>query len=312
MASGSPFSFRSGQLTFLICVILSTGLWMTQQLSKEYERWDSYPVEFERSFIGKSYTFDVNDVRIRSDKTGWSIAFDPVRSGAPFKIKWSELVSINSNKTLITDLICSYYNIDPSSIDQIEGLEDIVALRDQKIDLLPVKLDFTNVSIPEGYVITKESSITPDTIAIIGPNDEVGRYHFWPIFLSETTENLTTETDLITVQLSSPSINIMISPRSLTVKPKLEQITEKRWDIPVEIGPELKDSFSVIPKYVQIIAQIPTGGFDNDSLAEVSAIIDRPDSLISEGIHSISIDPKPSCIQQYRLSPTFITLLKKQ
>jgi len=147
--------------------------------------------------------------------------------------------------------------------------------------------------------------ITPDSIFIYGPEDEVKKINQWeslPIAFKNINRNIQNTIGLKKVNNSS----INLSDSLITYTLNVEQFTEKTIQMPFKLinAPDDRD-IVLLPKKVTITVQVPLSKYQ--ALSADDFII-TADFLTAQEDKSITleIEKKPPMVKNVKISPAFV------
>lgn len=309
--SSNPFKgIGSPQISLLICMALAAGLWLTQQFSKEYQRWLNIQVQISMpSDAQDEFSFKGATLRLRLKQAGWYWAFESRDENNLLHLDWAELQKNQWDRSGIYELIAAKLPFDPESVIEMDGLDQITGLRERMVKKIPVRILPGKASIPTGYILSDHQLLLPDSIFLVGTEEALMSYHSWTIDLPENMQ--IKSGNEVKLELEQPNYpNLILSPQTIKWIPHLDQITEKKWEIPVILPDSIQGSYITIPRSVQLTVQLPASKFDNDSLKYISAILSQRGRITTEDLQVLDINVKPSFIKKYRLSPPFVSLFR--
>lgn len=300
----------SGQISLIICIILAAGLWLTQQFSKEYQRWLNFPIKVSLPAEDDSnLEFDAETIRLRIRQSGWFWAFDSQKGKLSVTLDWKDLQATQWDRSRLYDLIISKLPIEPEDILEMDGLDLITDLRGTMSKRVPLRILTGDTNLPSGYILSDFQLILPDSIYLIGSDNAIDQYEYWPVELPENLE-IKTGNEIVLSLKHDYGSQLFLSHKQIKWIPQLDQMTEKKWEIKVLLPDSIRGKYLPIPGSVQLTAQLPASKFDSDSLRLISAVLTNRDSLHSDDLQVLEVTPLPSFIKNYRLSPPFVSIFR--
>lgn len=288
----------------LFCILASAIFWLFTTLSKSYENIVVSPISYENLPADKTSTEVLPDsLHLRYQGLGWSIFSSNLNTKKPFivdyakvngpKLRSSQLLEI-VNKTIKADI--NILEINPPEINfNFENKFE------KKVPVI-TNVDFTFAPL---YDQVSPLSISPDSIFIYGPEDEVKKINQWealPIAFKNINRNIKNSIGL--KKTTNPTINL--SDSIITYALSVEQFTEKTLQIPVKLLNAPEDTEVVIlPKKVTLTVQVPLSNYQALSASDFNVTADYQAALDDKSI-TLEIERKPPMVKNVKVSPAFV------
>ena len=253
---------------FLIFLLMSILFWMLIKLSKNYIS----DVEFDLAYtdIPQSKLLqNVHDQKIVL--TVRTIGFKLLKYGLKPRTLNYSLNDMEYKKK--SDI---YFSLTKSKINflqaQLSAETTVLKVKPDTLFFdLGVKkskkvkvITHVNIQFKSGFNITKEKVFTPSTITISGPNkaiDTINEVHTEIFEMKDISDSFER-----TIKLVNPSKSISLSTDKITVKGKVEKITQGTFILPYQIiNLPKKYLISTYPKEVKVIFQVALNDYNKIS-----------------------------------------------
>jgi len=299
----------SEQISILICIVLSAGLWFTLQFSKSYLRWVDYPLELSVSELDEQASFALEPARIRLRQSGWTWAFQGDASAKPTSISLESIREVKGDRNEVIRVLLREVGADEEDILEVEGLDQLLSVGSYTWKKLPISILLPKEAAPSGFVWSESQRIHPDSIYLLAPAEQLKEISAWGVSLQEDAQVIQDRPISLTLE-NDRSSEILLSTRTIDLYPVLDQLTEKKWEIPVFLPDSLASKFIPIPRMIELTVRIPTQKFDDDSLKMIEAVLSDTYASNADDIQMLHPMPLPSYVTSWRMSPPFVTVFR--
>jgi len=291
----------------IFCILASSIFWLITTLSKSYENTIAVPIAYSSLPSDKTSTEVLPDsLYLRFEGLGWALFRSGVNSNRPISIDYSKINSPKLRSAQLLELVNRTLNSD-INILELNPPEINFNFENKFEKKVPVttKVDFTFAPLFDQVSPLK---ITPDSIFIYGPEEEVKKINQWealPIAFKNINRNIQNTIGL----RKGVNSNVTTSDSLITYTLQVEQFTEKKLQSIVKLinAPENRE-IVLLPKKVSITVQVPLSKYQ--SLKSEDFII-TADFLMAQEDKSISleIEKKPPMVKNVKISPAFVEFI---
>lgn len=296
-------------ISYLICVLIASILWLMNALNKEYTAEISYPVKYINFPQGKYPVSNLpNQLQLEVKAKGFSLLGHRIRTSfLPVTFNMSTYVHLLEQKDHIWEFRLNTNDIKDRIGGQLsseikllnvypeEILFRFAIAKTRKIAIRPV-VDYT---LRRQYIL---SSITakPDSIAVSGPAliiDTLQYVSTLPIHLKDIGKN-----QVETVKLA-PLPQCTFEEQNITVDIRVEQFTEARKSIPITPR-HVPDSMNIrlFPPHVEISYEVGLSKYDKVSEKDFTFTVDYPQTVNATYL-DIKVKKSPSFIKNLTFTP---------
>lgn len=292
---------------FLVCLGISSVMWLLIKLSKEYELIVNIPVRFSNFPNDKiliNYPDSTISIKVTDngfDLIGTSIFGNP--DPLLINIEGIRQIKITKNKSKSFILTRSYYQFFESQFSSAKNIEliepDSIIFLFEKQASKKVRISPQySVKFPPQYQLNGKPIISPDSITIFGSAIDI---HKIDSIRTEFLEfkNLETSVDE-NVKIILPS-KIKSSISEVQLQINVEKFTEASIQIPLTTKFASKKQVRIFPNQIQIKYAVSLENFNNIK-AEQFQVIGEADSL-SVGKLNIILKEFPANIRIIDFSP---------
>ena len=301
------FLSKEDRYTFLGCLLISFIFWMLTTLSKEYAYEISLPVSYinlpeDKVLVEKLEKKLAVSVRARGSDL-LRLGFFPKRQSLviDYEKNVKQAAALHT-RTLINQFEDQFGNIEIRDVSPPTIYFAFEAKKEKKV---PLVLDYS-VSTPPSYEVTDELiSTQPDSVTIAGPAPIIDTLKYWKT-RKVTHKNLQQTTKGIVQLLEPATYGITLGMKTVNYQIDVEQYTEKRFDLPVNIT-NLPDEVSVFlhPQQVEVVFQVKMSRFEYTTPELFSLVADFSKvNLKSDTTVPIGINSAPHDVRYLRLAST--------
>lgn len=300
---------------FAVCLLIATGLWFLNALSKDYSATVNYPVRFvnppDELFLTSN---PPSRLELKVEAHGFSLLRHKLSlSVSPVVLDltsiWEEegtarnLLTIQTQNLIgrISDQVSSEIIIKDISPQVLTFIFDSLAVKNVPVEV-DIKTEFKPQFYQNGKIITQ-----PDSIQITGP-----------ALMLDTIQSLNTQNLEIknidsdierTVKILHPE-NTNISKEKVLVKIPVERFTEKEITVPVQVRNKPEDlNIKLFPAQVKVSFLVGLSEYENITAADFKAFVDYNEADYDTETLEINIESEPSFIQMLRISPQAVEFL---
>lgn len=302
-------------IVFLICVLIATGLWFLNALSKDYTTIISYPVKYvnapARQFLANE---PPSKLDLKVDAHGFTLLRHKLSlSSSPIILGLSNITeglqSNNGTYRVQTDHFRKRISSQISNeikINEILPSEIVIVLDSLKTKTVPVipniELDFKSQ-----FNLKNPTTVKPDEVSITGPASAI-----------DTIKQLTTERKKYTQLDASIEKKLeIVHPERTTIVPKevrliieVEKFTEKELKIPIQIKNKPADvNLKLFPSEVNVKCLVGLSEYQNIVATDFTATVDYETIDDETKNLPVTIDSKLSFIELVRSIPETVEFL---
>lgn len=298
--------------TFTIALLFALFFWFLIKLSKEYKTIISFPVEY----------VNVPQDKLIQETPLKEIEIQVKASG--FRLFGLSLV----NKTLTLDArklqrksLTDYYFVSNNHLIDIQNqlsnkyvldqiVQDTIRLNLGQLisKKIPVIGDF-DLSYKLGYHLTKSIEITPDSILVSGPKEQVDTLQYLmlqPLVLKDVSESIDTK-----ISVKEVASTIKFTQKEVLVKGEIDRFTEGNFSVNFEIINLPKDiNVNTFPTTVNVVYQVGLNNFNKINTTSFIIVCDYQHS-IDNGLNYLipKVISKPEMITSVKIVPNKIEFL---
>jgi hypothetical protein len=300
---------------FAVCLLIATGLWFLNSLSKDYSATVNYPVRFvnppDELFLTSN---PPSRLKLKVEAHGFSLLRHKLSlSVSPVVLDltsiWEEqgiaqnILTIQTQNLIgrISDQVSSEITINDISPKVLTFIFDSLTVKN-----LPVNVNIKPQFKPQFYQ-NGEITTQPDSIQITGPASVLDTIQS---LNTETLEIKNIDSDIErTVKIIHPK-NTSIVEEKIFVKIPVERFTEKEITVPVLVKNKPQDlNIKLFPAEVKISFLVGLSEYENITAADFKAFVDYNEADYDTETLEINIESRPSFIQMLRISPQAVEFL---
>jgi hypothetical protein len=279
---------------FLICVLISVVFWILYSLNKTF----TYPVKYSLAVTNIPYSKRViNDIPDKATITVRARGFELLwfLLGREKKEMVIDVNSYHASDDIVyvglLPVFQSRLRANNSSFEIISTAPDslVLFLSVKYVKKVPVKADIT-YDIRKNFGLYAEPYTTPDSVFVSGEKsivDTISSIKTQPA-IYKSLDNDTRST----LTLISPSKDVRLSEKSVSLVIPVDEFIEKNITLPVSYKQPGARKILLIPDHVKITYKVPLKYIDTIS-EESFGIKVSPKSFLEEGRLAIEISSKP-------------------
>ncbi len=302
-------------VVFLVCLLIATGLWFLNALSKEYSTTISYPVKYvnppSKQFLAN---MPPSKLELKVDAHGFtllrhklSLSFSPIILNLTNITK--NLAEQDGTYTIPSSSLLRRIRSQVSNeITILEISPEVIpiVLDSLKSKTVPVLAD-VDVSFKSQFNLKSPIWLDPAEVKITGPSaviDTIQQLHTEAESFSELDETVEKYLDVIHPTKTS------VSPDKVVITIEVEKYTEKVLRIPVLIRNKPDDvNIKLFPSEVKVSCQVGMSEFEDLTANDFSAYVDYDDVNTNSTTLHVSIERKSSYIQVVSTTPDAVEYL---
>lgn len=300
---------------FAVCLLIATGLWFLNALSKDYTATITYPVRFvnppDELFLTSNpptrFEFEVDAYGFSLLRHKLSLSSSPVV--LDLSSIWEEQGSSQNIMTIqtqnlirrISDQVSSEITINEISPQVLTFIFDSLAAKN-----VPVKVNIKTAFKPQFYQ-NGAVKTQPDSIIITGPASVLDTIEALSTAKLEI-KNVDTDVEK-TVKILHPK-NTTLQDEKVTVNIPVERFTEKEISLPVQVRNKPEDiNIKLFPAQVKVSFLVGLSEYENITAADFKAFVDYNKADNSKETLEITIESEPPFIQIQNVSPQAVEFL---
>lgn len=306
-ASNIKKLLKSDRAILVLCIGIAFIFWLFTKLSYDYQSTISIPTQYtlpdKKILTEPAPKF----VEVDISGTGWDLISTFMSEGS-YGIDLDVNTAENTTRTISSLLLESKISRQLSTNIKIENIRpnDItLSLEDVAIKKIPVRLD-ENVTLAPLYQYEDSIRIYPQMVRVKGPASIVRDIHEWSTstMIMQDVEH-SFERNLPLRIHRNP--NVTFTPNVVVCRGKVEETTEKRLKIPVEVVNAPDSLFLIIlPRSIDVSCVVGVSDYDRLRPNKFKAVVDFRQLLIArkkEQSLKIEIRKKPNFISNFSFSP---------
>lgn len=293
----------------ILCVVIAFIFWLITKLSYSYK--DSIKVQVDYLVPeGKVFTYPpALELEVFIEAKGWELlgyVFSSQKRDVEIEVLENEIRTISSisltNK--IIDLVpdASILNIVPENLQiqtENKARKIIPVLLDQQIRLAPLH-QFADTVL-----------LQPSSIEIEGPASVIRNINQWKTNVFIPAEAVSKDIDVELSLVAHPNATIKCSTNSIRYRAKVEEVTEKKLAIPIDIL-DAPDSLLlvIIPKKIELSCSVGLSDYKSLKPEDFKAVANfGPINVFNQSTVEIELTQKPSKIHNIQYSPKKATYI---
>lgn len=297
-------------IVFLVCLVISVLMWLFIELMKDYTDEITYSVAFKNVPRDLILTNSGDSlIKIEMNAQGFELL------GAKYTQRQRTL-TIDLSKLKIRPTEDGYTAYLPSSSiieqlgTQIRFQKEITAIKPDTLFFrfskvfhkqVPVKLDIA-YTVNGQYDVTDSIGIKPQFITVSSIKSIIDTLSF----VKTTKLNLSqldSTVNLKTALYKGPYANLLkYSTDSVTVRLKIEQVTEAGFTVPVAINGN-GENIKIFPDKVDVICRIPLSQYPHISKTDFGTSVDYIPSIHVEKKLRVNLVKVPSQVRVIKITP---------
>ena len=298
--------------SFFVALIVTVLFWSLTKLSKEYQTVITFPVEYinlpqdkliqstplqKIDIQGKASGFKLFGISVFKKKIKLDVKKLQRKSNSEFYLL------LENQKISIQNQVSNDFQI--NSIEQDTVYLDLGLLTTKKIAL---KGDF-DFSYKLGYHLTNTVLITPDSILVSGPEQQIDTLQ--NLYLEKLSlDNISSSVER-KLKINEVSSAIKFNIKEAAIFGQVDQFTEGNLELPFEII-NLPDSVSIttFPKRLKVFYQVGLTNFNKVNATSFKIVCDYNNSLNNNLNYLIPrVVIKPDFVSSVKINPNTIEYL---
>lgn len=295
--------FQSDRTMLGFCMLLAFVFWLITKLSYNYQDVVTVELEYEMP-EDKAFTYPpVQQLEVTVRGTGWELlrlAFgnkDRVLT-VPVAQNDTRVVTTSSWNSKISRLLSKItpLSIQPETIHlQIEPLarKTVPIILDHQARLAPL------------HRFVDSFQIEPKTVEITGPVSIVRQIKEWKTVVLFPSKPIDKDLNIALSLATHPNSNLEFSVEQVQCIAKVEEITEKRIKVPVEIINAPEDLIIVLlPKTIEIVSSVGLSDYDRLSQENFKVVADfSAIDVYQQRTIKVQLQYKPNYVTYVQYSP---------
>ena len=293
---------ESDRMVLLVCLGLALGFWLITKLSYTYQ--DTIVLQLDYNIPDdRVFTFPpVHQLEVTVNGTGWELlrlAFGQQQIlTIPVSPDESRMITTSSWTGKISKVLSHVktLNIQPETIrlkTEVTAQKTVPIVLDHQVRLAPM------------HQLVDTFQITLNTVEITGPASVVRDIKAWKTAILLPPEPISKDLNITLPLVREPSTNLTFSVEEVRCVAAVEELTEKQLSVPVEIINAPQELLLVLlPKTIEVIAQVGLSDYDRLSAAEFKAVADFSTiNLYEERSVRVSLRYQPDYVSNVQYSP---------
>ena len=256
-----------------ICIFVAFIFWLITKLSYNYQDVTVVKLVYEMP-ENKTFTYPpVQELEVTVRGTGWELLSLAYGNGdrvltVPVSQNDTRVVNTSSWSSRISRVLSQVtpVNIEPERIRlKTEPLarKTVPIVLDHQIKLAPL------------HTFVDSIQIEPKTVEIAGPASVLRNIQAWKTVVLLPSKPVDSDLNIQLRLATSSTANLAFSVEEVRCKAKVEEITEKRLKVPVEIMNAPEDLIIVLlPKTIEIVCSVGLSDYARLSEGDFKAVVD--------------------------------------
>ncbi len=293
----------------ILCIGIAFIFWLITKLSYSYK--DSVKVEVDYLVPeGNVFTYPpAQELEVFIEADGWELLgyiFSAQKRVVQIEVLENEIRTISSssltNKIIKLVPDAGILNIVPENLQiqtEQKAKKTIPVILDQQIKLAPL------------HQFADSIRLQPSSIEIEGPASIIRNINQWKtnVFIPENTvaKNIDVELSLV----AHPNPNIKCSSSSVRYTAAVEEVTEKKLEIAIDII-DAPDSLLlvIIPKKIALSCRVGLSDYQKLSPEDFKAVANfGPIDVFRQSTVTIKLTQKPPTVQNIQFTPKEVTYI---
>lgn len=300
-------------ITFLICLLLASLLWLVNAINRDYQYTLKVPVKFLNLPSNKVIVGEIPDkldvtiktsglklllIKSRKLKSDLIIDFNVLKTNAK-----SQAYSIGNGNLFLNPYLDFDVNIIKIRPDTLFFTSDL-----SKSKLVPIKINL-DIEFEKGYQLLSKPVVNPSYISITGDSSSLRKtdtVYTMPIKVNDLNENFNSE-----IYLKKTLPNLNYSQKSVQVNLLVDRYTENTLLIPISIINKPNDKkVKLIPEEIEVKYSVAMSNFNSIDKASIKAIVDYQKMTNDVKQVTVELVRIPSDIKIISAKPEKISFLK--
>ena len=279
------------------CIFLAFIFWLITKLSYVYQDVAIVQLKYEMP-PDKAFTYPpVQQLEVTVRGTGWELL--RLTFGNKDRIL-TVPVAQNDTRVVSTGSWNSRISRVLSKVSPISVQPETIRLQTEPVaqKTVPIVLDQQVKLAPLHQFVDDTIQIEPKTVEITGPASVVRDIQFWKTAVLFPSKPVDKDLHIALPLASHPTSNLQFSVEKVQCTAVVEELTEKRIEVPVEIINAPEDLIIVLlPKTVEVVSSVGLSDYDRLSSEDFKAIVD---------FSSIDVAQQRTIRVQLQFKPDFV------
>ncbi len=307
-------NYRYKTSVFLICLMISTSVWLLEKFAYQYPIEITYPVKFtgvpdDNVLVGQADSV----LRISFKASGFGLLrFQYFSQKQPFVINLqkyrlqhqSDFSELTIGTNLLARQIMESFNLS-GSIDYVAPENLILRFEERKSKSVPV-IPVVGLSFMKQFFAYDSLNVEPPNIEVSGTADDIASVHFVKTAPLKF-ENLSASIDqMVNIDLHESAKRIRIEPDQVRIRLQVEKFTEAEIDVPIE-KINIPDGLRVklFPEKVRVVYMVALKDFKRIDAGKFSCVVDLSQIRSFSGKRiSVDVINYPDYIKIVRIIPS--------
>ena len=304
-------NLRNDTWLIIFSIILATVFWLFATLSNIYSETLEYKVSYKNLPDNIVLTNPpINKIQLDVKGKGWNLILSHLKQRKSVKI---DLQALKLRPYILTKYLLKEINHQFSNdYEIIDVVPDTIFFPFEKKIVKKIPVQFkSEISFAKQFDLADNILIEPDSIFIEGPKNIIDSTHSWPTTTLKLQE-LKNKVDTNLLLLKSPVFAVKLSTNKVKVHLTVEEFTESKISIPIDIIQSNKTtSYVIYPKKIIITYQVPLSKYENVLPALFKSEVNL-DDLTSSNTTTLPINLKysPDFLKRIQFEPKFVECIK--
>jgi YbbR domain-containing protein len=312
-------NYRHNVSVFVMCLIISTLVWLLTKFTYEYTSVVSFPLRYTGISENKIPVSSMDStLNIAISGTGFSLLrVNYFNRKRPFDINIQNyqlqqqdgFSEVTIGTSLVAQQIIEQFSI-PGQVEYVVP-ESLTLRFEEKVSKKVPVLSNVEMNFRQQYAAYDSLTVHPEYVEISGKVEQIGKIRFVktvPVVL----ENLDASVDR-SVEIVKPAHldHFWVDPQQVRIRLQVERFTEARFEIPVQMI-NLPDNVRVklFPEKVNVSFMVALKDYKDMNADMFSVIVDLSDILAFEGKRlNVELQDAPAMVKGVRIAPPDVEFL---
>ena len=309
---------KKDSIIFLVCLAISTAMWLLLALSEVYTARITVPVKFtnvpdDRIIVSEL----ISNIEMEVEAAGFSLVSYRIFSG--FNTLKINLSGFTDNNTS-TNLTISDTYLKDQLTAKLSSQDRLVKIRPERISVLYSAKQYKKVpivvndslSFRKQYFLANKAVVTPDSVELFGPAvylEQINQISTNAISLTDVHESVNQKATLI---LPDSVNDVSLNTKEVTITWNVDQYTEGTTKVGITaLGLNKNQSVRFFPDSVSLTYQVGLKQFEQITSSMFTVEADFSDSLIWKNMAKIRLKPNTSSdkVAAIRIQPASVEFL---
>jgi YbbR-like protein len=297
---------RSDQAILMLCIIIAFVFWLATKLSYPYK--SSIQIKLAYTLPEKKTFSQIVPEFLEADiqATGWDLLFFTLPD---FKIDLNNQQQLFFSSNNLVGLLQKSLPLGTQLL-QIRPDNLNLQMEEMSSKIVPIQLDL-QVELAPQHKLADSPTVVPATVEILGAVSVLKNIKVWKTTSIILQQLKSTHKQTIDLQTAGDK-NIFISPKKVNLEIKVEQVTEKKVEIPLTME-NLPDSvlLLLLPNKIMATCVVGLNDYARLNSSEFKAVVDFNKKNEDNSLH-IRLEKRPNYVDFIQFQPKKVNFVIKK